>query len=75
MTRSPTYLLTANLFGIPFSLAGLAQCWTTAHALVSAPAWPSHFLWTITGLSYLGLLVAYLINVGKTDRFRTETVT
>lgn len=61
-----------QLFGIPFSLAGLAQCWTTAHALVSAPDWPSHFLWTINGLIYLVLLVAYLVNVAKTDRSRTE---
>ncbi len=72
MSRSPTVLLTANLFGIPFGLAGLAQCWYTAHDLVAVAAWPGQLLWVVTGLTYLALLVLYLRNVLSTGRARTE---
>ena len=72
MTRRPVFLLTANLFGIPFSIAGLAQCWTTAYALVEAPVWPGRVLWVVAGLTYVVLLVAYLVNVVRTGRARTE---
>jgi tellurite resistance protein len=72
LTRTPTVLLTANLFGIPFGIAGLAQCWSTAHDLVAAPAWPSQVLWVVTGLTYLALLMSYLRNVLSTGRSGTE---
>ena len=72
MTRRPVFLLTANLFGIPFSIAGLAQCWTTAHVLTAAPAWAGRGLWVVAGLTYLVLLAAYLTNVARTGRARTE---
>ena len=71
MTRRPV-LLTANLFGIPFSLVGLAQCWTTAHALAAVPAWPGSALWLVAGLTYGVLVVAYLADVARTGRARTE---
>jgi tellurite resistance protein len=72
LTRTPAVLLTANLFGIPFGLAGLAQVWSVAHDLISAPAWPGRVLWVVTALVYLVLLVAYLANVARTGRARTE---
>jgi tellurite resistance protein len=65
--------VTANLFGVPFAFAGLAQCWSTAHVLGSVPAWPSRLLWVLTALIYLGLLVIYVRNVITTGRARTET--
>jgi tellurite resistance protein len=73
LSRKPTVLLRANLFGIPFGLAGLAQSWSTAHVVVSAPAWPSQLLWVVTALTYVVVLVAYARNVVSTGRGGTET--
>jgi tellurite resistance protein len=70
--RRASHLVTANLFGIPFGFAGLAQCWSTAHAFGSVPVWPGQLLWVLTGLVYLVLLVAYVRNVLRTGRAATE---
>jgi tellurite resistance protein len=72
VTRTPGVLLTANLFGIPFGFAGVAQCWSTAHDLELAPAWPSQVLWVVTAVVYVVLLVAYVGNVVSTGRAGTE---
>lgn len=61
-------MVTANLFGIPFALAGLAQCWSTAHDLVDVPSWPGRALWVLTALAYLVLLVLYVRSVVRTGR-------
>jgi tellurite resistance protein len=68
----PAHLVTANLFGIPFGVAGLAQCWSTAYALGFVPAWPGQLLWVVTALTYVVLLVLYLRNVVRTGRVGTE---
>jgi hypothetical protein len=39
--------LTANLFGIPLGPAGVAQCWTVAHEVGTAPDWPADVLWVL----------------------------
>ena len=70
--RRPSHVVTANLFGIPFAFAGLAQCWSTAHALVRVPAWPGQLLWFLTALVYVGLLVIYVRSVIITGRAATE---
>lgn len=70
--RRPALLVTANLFGIPFGVAGLALCWSTAHDLTTVPSWPAHLLWVVAGLTYLVILVAYLKNVVGTGRAATE---
>ncbi len=51
--------LTANLFGIPLGLAGLAQCWTISHGLDAAPGWPANVLWLITAAVWLFIAMAY----------------
>jgi tellurite resistance protein len=68
----PAHLVTANLFGIPFALAGLAQCWSTAHAFGFVTHWPGRLLWIVTALVYLGLLIRYAGNVARTGRAATE---
>ena len=71
-TQGPRFLVTANLFGVPFGLAGLAQCWSAARDLIGAPGWPADFLWVLTAAAYLLTLTAYLSNVVRTGRSRTE---
>ena len=68
----PPVLLTANLFGIPFAIGGVALCWSAAHTWVDAPHWPSVLLWVLAALVYLVLLVAYLRNVVTTGRAASE---
>ena len=63
--------LTANLFGIPLGLAGLSQCWTIAHDLSAAPAWPANALWVITSAVWLFITsVYYAQNHRPTDLAR-----
>lgn len=71
-TPRPPLRLAPNVFGISFGLCGLAECWSAAHSLIDAPAWPSAALWVLAGLVWLVSLVAYLANVISTGRARTE---
>jgi tellurite resistance protein len=64
--------LTPNLFGIPFGLCGLAQCWSVAAALAFVPAWPADILWVFAAGVWLGILGAYLLDVVSGGRVRTE---
>jgi tellurite resistance protein len=64
--------LTANLFGIPLSIAGLAQVWTAAHGASVVPMWPADVLWILTAVLWLVVTVAYLYNVVATGRLHTE---
>jgi tellurite resistance protein len=52
--------VTANLFGMPFAFAGLAQCWWTAHELAGVPSWPAQVLWILAAAVYLLTLAGYL---------------
>lgn len=51
--------LTANLFGIPLGLAGVAQCWTVAHEVGTAPPWPGDVLWVLVAAVWLLVAGAY----------------
>lgn len=64
----PRYRLTPNLFGIAFTVCGLAQCWTLAHALEGIPRWPSDTLWILGAALWLLVLVGY---VGQLRHGRT----
>jgi tellurite resistance protein len=68
----PRFLVTANLFGVPFGLAVLAQCWSAARELIGVPSWPADLLWLLTAVVYLLTLAAYGNNVVRTGRSRTE---
>ncbi|CAA9267796.1 MAG: hypothetical protein AVDCRST_MAG52-3019 [uncultured Blastococcus sp.] len=57
--RGARHRLTANLFGIPLGLAGVAQCWAVAHDLGTAPTWPADVLWVITAAVWLLVAGAY----------------
>jgi tellurite resistance protein len=48
--------LTPNLFGLPFGLCGLAQCWQIAH--VAGPV--TDVLWMVAALAWLTVVVLYL---------------
>lgn len=67
-------MVTANLFGIPFALAGVAQCWSTAHALVDVPSWPGRVLWVLAAVAYLVLLVLYVRSMVRTGRSAASEV-
>ncbi|WP_051818559.1 MULTISPECIES: hypothetical protein [Streptomyces] len=68
----PPQRLAPNMFGIPFGVCGVAQCWSTAHASIAAPSWPGDALWVLAALSWLVCLVAYLISNFRAGRLRTE---
>lgn len=55
----PSLRLTANLFGLPFGLCGLAQCWSAGNTLFGLQAWPAVTFWVLAGLAWLITLVAY----------------
>jgi tellurite resistance protein len=71
-TRPGALHLTANLFAIPFGLAGLAQAWTTVTRMASAPDWAGNALWIVAALVWLITLAGYLVNVAAGHRWRTE---
>src|SRR5215469_17023192 len=71
-TRPGALHLTANLFAIPFGLAGLAQAWSTVTRMAGAPDWAGNTLWIIAGLVWLITLAGYLANVAAGRRWRTE---
>src|SRR6476469_4685019 len=53
------YKITANLFGIPLGLCGLAQCWTTAGNLDITPRWPADVLWATAAAVWVVVASAY----------------
>ena len=57
--RRPRYRLPPNLFAVPLGLAGVAQCWTVAADLGTAPAWPGAVLWVLTAAVWLVVAGAY----------------
>jgi tellurite resistance protein len=69
VTRTrPPVRLPPNLFGIPFGLCGLAQCWALGATLASVPHWPSEALWVLAGAVWLGLLARYLAGAAASGR-------
>ncbi len=71
-TSKRTYRVTANVFGVPFGFCGLAQCWTTAHAVAGTPRWPADTLWIITAAIWVASLMWYGHDVVRGGRVRTE---
>ncbi len=69
-TRSPR--VTPNVFGVPFGLCGLAQCWSTAHTVAGTPRWPADLLWIITAAVWVATLIWYARDVVRGGRLRTE---
>ncbi|WP_164842566.1 TDT family transporter [Actinoplanes solisilvae] len=67
-----TYRVGPNVFGIPFGVCGLAQCWATAHAVSGTPRWPADTLWVIAAGVWLAVLLWYGRNVVRGGRLRTE---
>jgi tellurite resistance protein len=53
------YRITANLFGIPLGLCGLAQCWTSAANLDVTPLWTADVLWAMAAVAWLVIALAY----------------
>lgn len=64
--------VTANLFGIPLGLAGLAQCWTVAHAAGVVPGWTVDVAWVVTAATWAVLLASYLTSTAIHHRLREE---
>ncbi|WP_433445964.1 TDT family transporter [Streptomyces sp. CA-142005] len=62
----------ANLFGICFGLAGLAQMWTTVHELGETAQWPGVALWLVTAVVWLVSVVAYAQRVVARHVWRAE---
>jgi tellurite resistance protein len=71
-TSKPVRRVTANVFGLPFGLCGLAQCWATAHAVSGTPRWPADALWIFTAVVWAATLTWYGRDVVRAGRLRTE---
>jgi tellurite resistance protein len=71
---APPFLVAANVFGISFSLSGVAQAWTTATDLMGVPAWPSDVLWVLAAAVWLVSVAGYLWRVIAGRRLRAEFV-
>lgn len=69
----PPLRLTANLFGLPFGLCGLAQAWAAGRDLAGLPAWPAAVVWALAAVAWLVTLAAYGANVVADGRWRTES--
>ena len=67
-----TSRLTANLFSIPFGLAGLAMSWAAAHRLDVGPRWPADVLWLIAAIAWLSLTTGYVRAVTRRHGWRAE---
>lgn len=71
-TVGPSHRVTPNVFGIPFGLCGLAQCWTVAHTTTGITRWPADALWILSACVWLAALIWYAGNVVRAGRLRTE---
>src|SRR5690348_5812212 len=71
-TGRPAYRVTPNVFGTSFGVCGLAQAWSTAHAVSGIPRWPADTLWIIGACLWLATLIWYATNVIRGGRLRTE---
>jgi tellurite resistance protein len=68
----PPLHLGANVFGISFGLAGLAQAWSAASMLTRVPTWPGDVLWILTAAVWLVTVIGYSANVIAGSRWRTQ---
>ncbi|WP_249998342.1 hypothetical protein [Actinoplanes sp. M2I2] len=64
--------VTPNVFAVPLGFCGLAQCWTTAHAVSGTPQWPASTLWIVTAVVWVASLIWYGRDVVHGGRLRTE---
>jgi tellurite resistance protein len=64
--------LTPNLFSISFGFAGLAECWSTAAAHTSISPALGDALWIVAAAAWALVAVAYVSNVVRGGRARTE---
>jgi tellurite resistance protein len=71
-TQGKALHLTANLFAVPFGLAGLALAWSTVARLAGASDWPANVLWIVAAVTWLITVAAYLANVATQRRWQTE---
>jgi tellurite resistance protein len=64
MTRSTPQAASTNLLGlfaVPLGLAGVGGVWQTAHASLSAPAWPAELLFGISVALWAALTATYFV--------------
>jgi tellurite resistance protein len=71
-TERSSLLLRANLLGIPFGLAGLAQCWTAARAVLDSPQWTVDPWWALAAIAWVVVLAALLRNLTAQHRLAAE---
>lgn len=64
-TGQPRVGITPNMFGIPFAVAGLANCWRYAAMLGLAPALVADVLFLVVAVVWLVLVVGYVAQVSR----------
>ncbi|MCM4085094.1 SLAC1 family transporter [Paractinoplanes hotanensis] len=64
--------MTPNVFGTSFGVCGLAQAWSTAHAVSGVPRWPADTLWIAAAGIWLATLIWYATNVLRAGRLRAD---
>jgi tellurite resistance protein len=68
----PAYRVTPNVFGTSFGVCGLAQAWSTAHAVSGIPQWPADTLWAVAAGVWLATLIWYAADVLRAGRLRAD---
>jgi tellurite resistance protein len=68
----PRARLTPNLFAVAFGLAGLAQCWTTAHETAGVPLAIGDALWLVVAVVWCIVALLYVLDLVRGGRLRTE---
>ncbi|MER5912441.1 TDT family transporter [Streptomyces sp. NPDC001982] len=64
--------LPANLFGVCFGIAGLAEMWTTVHDLGGTARWPGAALWLMAGAAWLVTVLVYAKRLVARRAWRAE---
>jgi tellurite resistance protein len=65
-------VVSPNVFGTSFGVCGLAQAWSTAHAVSGVPRWPADTLWIAAAGIWLATLIWYATNVLRAGRVRAD---
>jgi tellurite resistance protein len=71
-TQRPPLRLRANLLGIAFGFAGLAQCWAASRAVLDTPQWIVDVCWALCAVVWVFVLTACVRNMSAQRRLTAE---
>jgi tellurite resistance protein len=65
VTIFPPRSIPLSLFAIPLGLAGLGAVWSQASTLLSAAAWPSEMLYSMSAILWLAFTASYALHSAR----------